>query len=255
MERQSLNVARMRCMGAEVKSTPPTASSHTLKDAVSATMRDWVSNIESSHYVLGSVVGPHPYPTIVKNFQKIIGIEARKQILESTNKLPDHIISCVGGGSNSIGLFDAFLDDESVKITGVEGGGKGSTLGNHAARFLSGKPGVFQGSKSYVLQDEEGQILPTHSISAGLDYPGVGPIHAHLHDIGRAEYVNASDKEALEATFMLSKTEGIIPALESAHAISYAIKIAKNMSKEHVILVGLSGRGDKDMETINKNMR
>ncbi len=248
MRRQELNVFRMRLLGAEVRGVK--AGSCTLKDAINEALRDWVTNVETTHYLLGSVLGPHPYPLMVRDFQSIIGKETRNQILEKEGRLPDLLIACVGGGSNAIGLFHAFLQDESVKMVGVEAGGKGQNLGEHAARFLQGgRIGVLQGTKSYVLQDERGQIALTHSVSAGLDYASIGPEHAFLHDIGRVEYVTASDTEALEAFEFLSKTEGIIPALESAHAVAYAMKIAPLMSKDQIIIINLSGRGDKDINT------
>ncbi len=250
MERQHLNVIRMRVLGAEVRAVK--SGSKTLKDATSEAMRNWVSNLQDTYYVLGSALGPHPYPTIVRDFQKIIGIEARQQILDRICKLPNELVACVGGGSTAIGLFYAFLEDRDIKMTGVEAGGKGMKLGEHAARFAGGRIGVIQGTKSYLLQDEYGQVANTHSISAGLDYPSVGPEHANLHDIGRAHYTNASDDEAIEAAFELARLEGIIPALESAHAIAYAIRTAPKLSKDYNMLIGLSGRGDKDVETLSK---
>lgn len=256
MERQHLNVVRMQILGAEVRVVHN--GSQTLKDATSEAMRDWISNIKDSYYVLGSALGPHPYPTIVRNFQRIIGTEARKQILEMIGRLPDELVACVGGGSNSIGLFHPFLQDLQVKMTGVEAGGISLCLGEHAARFNGGKPGVLQGTKSYLLQDDYGNVSNTHSISAGLDYPSVGPEHAYLHDIERVQYTYVTDQEALNAAFMLASLEGIIPALESAHAIAYAIKAAPFLPQSYVMLIGLSGRGDKDVETLatyweNKN--
>ena len=248
MERQHLNVMRMKILGAEVRAVHQ--GSKTLKDATSEAMRDWVSHVHDSYYVLGSALGPHPYPTIVRNFQTIIGIEAREQIRHTIGKLPNELVACVGGGSDSIGLFHPFLEDRDVKMTGIEAGGAGLNLGQHAARFVSGKRGVLQGTMSYLLQDEYGNVSETQSISAGLDYPSVGPEHAYLHDIGRVNYTHASDEMALNAAFMLSKQEGIIPALESAHAIAYAIKVAPSLSKDYTILVGLSGRGDKDVATL-----
>ncbi len=248
IQRQHLNVVRMQILGAEVRAVHN--GSKTLKDATSEAMRDWVSNIKDSYYVLGSALGPHPYPTIVRDFQRIIGIEARKQILEMIGKLPDELVACVGGGSNSIGLFHPFLEDLQVKMTGIEAGGIGSHLGEHAARFNGGKPGVLQGTKSYLLQDDHGNVSNTHSVSAGLDYPSVGPEHAYLHDIERVQYTYATDQEALHAAFTLAKLEGIIPALESAHAIAYAIKAAPLLPQSYVMLIGLSGRGDKDVETL-----
>lgn len=248
MQRQHLNVVRMQILGAQVRAVH--TGSKTLKDAVSEAMGDWVSNIKDSYYVLGSAVGPHPYPTIVRDFQRIIGIEGRKQILGMIGQLPDELVACIGGGSNSIGLFHPFLEDLQVKMTGVEGGGISLSPGEHAARFNGGKPGVLQGTKSYVLQDDHGNVSNTHSISAGLDYPSVGPEHAYLHDIERVQYTYATDQEALHAAFTLAKLEGIIPALESAHAIAYAIKAAPLLPKNYVMLIGLSGRGDKDVETL-----
>jgi len=248
MQRQHLNVVRMQILGAQVRAVH--TGSKTLKDAVSEAMGDWVSHIKDSYYVLGSAVGPHPYPTIVRDFQRIIGIEGRKQILEMIGQLPDELVACIGGGSNSIGLFHPFLEDLPVKMTGVEGGGISLSPGEHAARFNGGKPGVLQGTRSYVLQDDHGNVSNTHSISAGLDYPSVGPEHAYLHDIKRVQYTYATDQEALHAAFTLAKLEGIIPALESAHAIAYAIKTAPLLPKNYVMLIGLSGRGDKDVETL-----
>jgi tryptophan synthase beta chain len=250
IKRQHLNVIRMRVLGAEVRAVK--SGSRTLKDATSEAMRDWVSNLQNTYYILGSALGPHPYPTIVRDFQKIIGIEARQQILDKIGKLPNELVACVGGGSNAIGLFYAFLDDRNIKMTGVEAGGKGMKLGEHAARFASGRIGVLQGTKSYLLQDEYGQVSDTHSISAGLDYPSVGPEHAYLHDIGKVNYTYASDDEAVKAAFELSRLEGIIPALESAHAIAYAIAAAPKLPKDYNMLIGLSGRGDKDVETLSK---
>ncbi len=251
MRRQELNVFRMRLLGAEV--VPVETGSKTLKDAINEALRDWVTNVKDTHYLLGSVLGPHPYPLMVRDFQSIIGREARKQILEKEGRLPDCLIACVGGGSNAIGLFHEFLKDPMVKMIGVEAGGRGKKLGEHAARFMNGgRIGVLQGTKSYVLQDERGQIATTHSVSAGLDYASIGPEHAFLHDIGRVEYVWVTDEEALEAFQLLAKTEGIIPALESAHAIAYAIKKAAEMSSEKIIIVNLSGRGDKDIATFRE---
>lgn len=250
MDRQHLNVVRMKVLGAQVIAV--NSGSKTLKDATSEAMRDWVTNVKESYYVLGSALGPHPYPSIVRDFQRIIGIEARIQILDRINRLPDEIVACVGGGSNAIGLFYSFLADKDVKLTGVEAGGKGLSLGQHASRFIHKKIGVLQGTKSYLLQDEFGQVAPTHSISAGLDYPCVGPEHAYLHDLGRINYTYAFDEDAIKASFMLARLEGIIPALESSHALAYVIKMAPKFLKEQVILVGLSGRGDKDVETLSK---
>ena len=250
MMRQRLNVIRMQCLGAQVRAVH--SGSKTLKDATSEAMRDWVTNVKDTYYVLGSALGPHPYPTIVRDFQKVIGIESRRQIIELIGKLPDELVACVGGGSNSIGLFYPFLNDLSVKMTGVEAGGTGDALGQHAARFLNGRIGVLQGTKSFLLQDDQGQVANTHSISAGLDYPSVGPEHAFLHDIKRANYTSARDDDAINAAFLLARVEGIIPALESAHAIAYAIKHAPNLPKDYHMLIGLSGRGDKDVETLSQ---
>jgi tryptophan synthase beta chain len=245
MRRQELNVFRMRLLGAEVRGV--SSGSRTLKDAINEAMRDWVTNVRTTHYLLGSVLGAHPYPTMVRDFHRVIGREARAQILKAEGKLPNAIIACVGGGSNSIGIFYEFLKDKNTKLIGVEAGGRGEQLGEHAARFRGGSPGVLQGTYSYVLQDRSGQIAKTHSVSAGLDYPSIGPEHAWLKDLGRAEYVPASDKEALEATTLLARTEGVIPALESAHAVAEVIKRAPRMKKSEIVLVNISGRGDKDM--------
>jgi tryptophan synthase beta chain len=247
MHRQKMNVFRMALLGAEV--VPVDAGSKTLKDAINEAIRDWVTNIKNTHYCIGSVVGPHPYPMIVRDFQSIIGIETKKQILEQEGKLPDLLVACVGGGSNAIGLFYPFISDD-VAMIGVEGGGLGLDTKRHSAPLCNGSIGVLHGAMSYLLQNEDGQILPTHSISAGLDYPGVGPEHSYLKDIERVEYTFATDKEALDAFKILSETEGIIPALESAHAVAYALKVAKDMPQEKIIIVNLSGRGDKDLEII-----
>ena len=247
MRRQELNVFRMRLLGAEVVGVE--SGSRTLKDAINEALRDWVTNVADTYYLLGSVMGPHPYPVMVRDFQSVIGLEARKQILETEGRLPDLLIACVGGGSNSIGLFHEFIADENVKMIGVEAGGRGSTLGEHAARFSGGSPGVLQGTRSYILQDEHGQISTTHSVSAGLDYSAIGPEHAYLHDIGRISYSSASDVEALEAFELLARLEGIIPALESAHAIAEVIRVAPSMTSEQIIVGNLSGRGDKDVNT------
>ncbi len=250
MRRQALNVFRMQLLGAEVREVD--AGSRTLKDAINEALRDWVTNVADTYYLLGSALGPHPYPLIVRDFQSVIGREARAQIAGKENRLPDCLIACVGGGSNSICLFHPFLGDESVKMIGVEAGGRGNELGEHAARFNSnggGRPGVLQGTMSYVLQDERGQIAMTHSISAGLDYPSIGPEHAFLHDEGRVEYTSVSDDEALDAFQLLSKLEGIIPALESAHAVAHAIKVAREMKSDQIMIVNLSGRGDKDIDS------
>jgi len=256
MERQRLNVFRMRLLGAEVIGVD--AGSRTLKDAINEAMRDWVTNVRDSHYLLGSVLGAHPYPMIVRDFQKIIGEEASEQILRAEKRLPDHLFACVGGGSNSIGLFHAFLKDADVKMVGVEAGGRGKGLGEHAARlaaargFAGARPGVLQGTYTYVLQTADGQIATTHSISAGLDYPAVGPEHAWLADQHRAEYTAVSDDEAIEAARTLARTEGIIPALESAHAVAELIRRAPKMRKDEIVILNMSGRGDKDMETLSR---
>lgn len=252
MRRQELNVFRMRLLGAEVRGV--SSGSCTLKDAINEALRDWVTNVRTTHYLLGSVLGPHPYPTMVRDFHRVIGQEARKQILKAEGKLPAMVIACVGGGSNAIGIFHEFIRDKKVKFVGVEAGGRGHKLGEHAARFRGGLPGVLQGTYSYVLQDEAGQIALTHSVSAGLDYPSIGPEHAWLKDIGRAEYVAASDAEALDACKTLSRTEGIIPALESSHAVAEAIKRAPKMKKSEVLVVNVSGRGDKDIGILRENL-
>ncbi len=249
MRRQALNVFRMRLLGAEVVSVD--SGSRTLKDAINEALRDWVTNVQTTHYLLGSALGPHPYPLMVRDFQAVIGREARRQMLERTGRLPDLLVACVGGGSNSIGLFYDFLQDSGVEMVGVEAGGRGTELGSHAARFMGGgTPGVLQGTYTYVLQNRAGQIAATHSISAGLDYPAIGPEHAYLHDLGRVNYCAVSDEEALEAFEVLARLEGILPALESAHAIAYAIKAARKMQKHQIVLVNLSGRGDKDVHTV-----
>jgi len=248
MRRQSLNVFRIKLMGAEVK--PVSTGSRTLKDAINEAIRDWVSNVRNSYYLLGSVVGPHPYPSMVRDFQSVIGKETREQILARCNRLPDYIIACVGGGSNAIGIFYPFLNDENVRLIGVEAAGRGLKTGEHAASLAAGTIGVLHGAKSYVLQDSNGQIKETHSISAGLDYPGVGPEHSYLKDTGRANYVAVDDKEALEGFQLLCSVEGIAPALEPAHAVFYAAKMASSLEKEQIIVVNLSGRGDKDMDIV-----
>ncbi len=251
MRRQELNVFRMQLLGAEVRGVD--SGSRTLKDAINEALRDWVTNVESTYYLLGSALGPHPYPLMVRDFQSVIGREAREQIIEQTGSLPSLLVACVGGGSNSIGLFHPFLNDENVKMIGVEAGGRGSGLGEHAARFMDGgRIGVLQGTKSYLLQDPNGQIASTHSVSAGLDYASIGPEHAFLHDLGRVEYVSANDAEALEAFQVLSRTEGIIPALESSHAIAHVINIAPRMSPTQSMIVNLSGRGDKDVGQVRE---
>ena len=252
MRRQELNVFRMRLLGAEVRGVE--SGSRTLKDAINEAMRDWVTNVRTTHYLLGSVLGAHPYPTMVRDFHRVIGREARAQILKMAGRLPTAIIACVGGGSNSIGIFYDFIKDKKVKLIGVEAGGRGEQLGDHAARFRGGSPGVLQGTYSYVLQDRAGQIALTHSVSAGLDYPSIGPEHAWLKDSGRAEYVPASDAEALEATTVLARTEGVIPALESAHAVAEALKRAPKMKESEILLVNVSGRGDKDIGIMRENL-
>ncbi len=248
MRRQSLNVFRMRLLGANVR--PVDSGSRTLKDAINEAMRDWVTNVANTHYLLGSVLGAHPYPWIVRDFQSIIGREARAQILEAEGRLPDLLIACVGGGSNAIGLFHDFLREPDIRMIGVEAGGRGTALGEHAARFSGGRTGVLQGTYSYVLQDENGQIAGTHSVSAGLDYPAVGPEHSFLHDQGRVQYTSITDDLALEAFQLLSRKEGIIPALESAHAIAELIRMAPELEKDTLVIVNLSGRGDKDVNQV-----
>ncbi|HEV8428716.1 MAG TPA: tryptophan synthase subunit beta [Pyrinomonadaceae bacterium] len=255
MRRQELNVFRMQLLGAEVREV--NAGSRTLKDAINEALRDWVTNVAGTYYLLGSALGPHPYPLMVRDFQSVIGRETRKQILEQAGRLPDALIACVGGGSNSIGLFHPFLADAEIKMIGVEAGGSGNELGQHAARFNAaggGRPGVLQGTMSYVLQDNNGQVAATHSISAGLDYPSIGPEHAFLHDAGRVDYVSVSDSAALEAFQLLSKLEGIIPALESAHAVAQAIKTARTMRRDQILIVNLSGRGDKDVNSVREEL-
>ncbi|HKF48263.1 MAG TPA: tryptophan synthase subunit beta [Terracidiphilus sp.] len=252
MRRQELNVFRMRLLGADVRGVD--SGSRTLKDAINEAMRDWVTNVRNTHYLLGSVLGAHPYPTMVRDFHKVIGREARAQILKAEGKLPAAIIACVGGGSNSIGIFHDFIKDKKVKLVGVEAGGRGEQLGEHAARFRGGAPGVLQGTYSYVLQDQAGQIATTHSISAGLDYPSIGPEHAWLKDSSRAEYVPASDAEALAACTLLARMEGIIPALESAHALAEVVKRVPKMKKSEIVIVNVSGRGDKDVGILRENL-
>jgi tryptophan synthase beta chain len=252
MRRQELNVFRMRLLGAEVRGVD--AGSRTLKDAINEAMRDWVTNVRTTHYLLGSVLGAHPYPTMVRDFHRVIGREARSQIMKAEGKLPTAIIACVGGGSNAIGIFHEFIGDKKVQLIGVEAGGRGGKLGDHAARFRGGLPGVLQGTYSYVLQDEAGQIATTHSVSAGLDYPSIGPEHAWLADSKRAEYVAASDADSLDACRLLAQTEGIIPALESAHAVAEVVKRAGNMKKSEVVVVNISGRGDKDIGILRENL-
>ncbi|MBO0979034.1 tryptophan synthase subunit beta [Microbacterium sp. SD291] len=246
-QRQALNVARMRLLGAEV--IPVTSGSRTLKDAINDAYRDWVASVETTNYIFGTAAGPHPFPAMVRDFQKIIGEEARQQLLDEVGRLPDAVIACVGGGSNAIGMFDAFLDDAGVKLFGVEAAGDGVDTPNHAASIERGRPGILHGAKTYVLQDEDGQTIESHSISAGLDYPGVGPEHSWLADIGRAEYIPATDDEAMQALRLLSRTEGIIPAIESAHALAGALRLGREMGPDALLAVCLSGRGDKDMDT------
>ena len=255
MRRQELNVYRMRLLGAEVRGV--SAGSATLKDAINEAMRDWVTNVRTTYYILGSALGAHPYPTMVRNFHRIISVEARRQFLSEVGKLPDAVVACVGGGSNAIGAFYEFLPDTGVRLIGVEAGGRGTALGEHAARFQKvggGLPGVLQGTYSYVLQNDAGQVSSTHSVSAGLDYASVGPEHANLHDTGRAEYVSCSDADALKATVALSRTEGILPALESAHAVAEAMRIAPLLGKDKIIMINLSGRGDKDMGILAREL-
>jgi tryptophan synthase beta chain len=246
-KRQSLNVARMKLLGATV--VPVTTGSRTLKDAINEAMRDWVTNVDTTHYLLGTVAGPHPFPTMVRDFHRIIGVESRAQVLELTGRLPDAVLACVGGGSNAIGIFHPFIDDENVRLIGLEAGGAGVETGRHAATISGGTPGVLHGTRSYVLQDENGQTVESHSISAGLDYPGVGPEHAFLHDIGRAEYRAITDDQAMHAFALLSKTEGIIPAIETAHALAGALQVGNELGKDAILLINLSGRGDKDVQT------
>lgn len=246
-KRQSLNVARMKMLGAEV--VPVTQGSKTLKDAINEAMRDWVTNVKTTHYLLGTVAGPHPFPTVVRDFHKIIGEESRDQILKLTGRLPDAVLACVGGGSNAIGIFHAFIPDNQVRLIGLEAGGSGIESGKHASSISGGSPGVLHGNRTYVLQDSDGQTMESHSISAGLDYPGVGPEHAYLHDIGRAEYYSITDDEAMSAFSLLCKSEGIIPAIETAHALAGAIKIGKELGSKSNLLINLSGRGDKDVQT------
>jgi tryptophan synthase beta chain len=248
IERQKINVFRMTLLGAKV--VPVTCGSKTLKDALNEAMRDWVTNVDNTFYIIGTVAGPHPYPMLVRDFQAVIGEEARVQMQEENGRLPDALVACIGGGSNAMGLFYPFLADEGVALYGVEGGGHGIESGQHAAPLCAGKPGVLHGNRTYLMEDENGQIIETHSISAGLDYPGVGPEHAWLKDVGRANYVSATDDEALAAFHDLTRTEGIIPALESSHALAYAAKLAPTLGKDKTILVNLSGRGDKDIHTV-----
>ena len=248
VRRQALNVFRMELLGAKVHSV--TSGSNTLKDAINEAMRDWVTNIETTYYCIGSVMGPHPYPLLVRNFQRVIGVEARQQILKVEGRLPDVLVACVGGGSNAIGLFHPFVEDEGVALIGVEPGGEGVDSGRHGATLSAGVPAIFHGKRTYVLADDDGQISPAHSISAGLDYPGVGPEHAYLRDSGRAQYAVATDDEALDAFVYLSRMEGIIPALESAHAIAHVRKLAPTLPKDNIVIINLSGRGDKDVSEV-----
>ena len=250
VRRQALNVFRMQLLGARV--TPVDAGSRTLKDAINEALRDWVTNVESTYYLLGSVLGPHPYPTMVRDFQSVIGEEARSQILEAEGRLSDVVVACVGGGSNAMGIFHAFVRDSQVKLVGVEAGGYGVETGKHAARFAGGSPGVLHGTKTFVLQTEDGQIRPTHSVAAGLDYPAVGPEHAALRQVGRAEYTHVTDEEALEAFRLCAEKEGIIPALESAHALAHAAKLSPQLPSDALVLVNVSGRGDKDVQQVSE---
>ncbi|MFZ3035436.1 MAG: tryptophan synthase subunit beta [Parvibaculum sp.] len=252
VERQAPNVFRMKLLGAEV--VPVTSGSGTLKDAMNEALRDWVTNVDDTYYLIGTVAGPHPYPAMVRDFQSVIGTEAKAQLQEMEGRLPDTLVACIGGGSNAMGLFHPFLDDESVEVIGVEAGGHGIETGEHSASILGGSPGVLHGNRTYLLQDDDGQILEGHSISAGLDYPGIGPEHSWLNDIGRVKYVSATDNEALEAFQLLSKIEGIIPALEPCHALAHVAKIAPTMSKDQIILVCLSGRGDKDVFSVAQKL-
>ncbi|EAR21435.1 tryptophan synthase subunit beta, partial [Nitrococcus mobilis] len=248
IQRQSVNVYRMRLLGAKVVAVE--AGTRTLKDALNEAFRDWAANVDDTFYIIGTVAGPHPYPAMVRDFQTVIGREARRQVLEREERLPDALVACVGGGSNAMGLFHPFLADPGVRLYGVEAGGEGLAGGRHAAPLATGRPGVLHGNRTYLMEDADGQILPTHSISAGLDYPGVGPEHAWLKDIGRAEYVDATDREALAAFHTLTRAEGIMPALESAHALACADRLAREMTPDQIIIVNLSGRGDKDINTV-----
>ena len=252
IRRQALNVYRMRLLGAEVVSV--STGSKTLKDAINEAMRDWVTNVTDSYYLIGSVIGPHPYPTMVRDFQTIIGEETKKEILKIENRLPDYLLACVGGGSNAIGLFYPFIEDKEVNLIGIEAGGKGINTDQHSATLVKGEIGILHGTKTYIIQDEDGQIIETHSISAGLDYPGVGPEHSYLKDIERAEYVAATDDEALKALALTSKLEGIIPALEPAHALAHLENLAPKLNSKDIVIIGLSGRGDKDIDTIMQYM-
>ena len=253
IERQAPNVSRMKLLGAEI--IPVTSGSSTLKDAMNDALRDWVANVDDTYYLIGTVAGPHPYPTMVRDFQSVIGKETKSQIFDKEDRLPDSLVACIGGGSNAIGLFHPFLDDEAVRVIGVEAAGEGIATGKHAASLSAGMPGVLHGNRTYLLQDQDGQINEAHSISAGLDYPGVGPEHAWLHDIGRVEYVSVTDKEAVSAFQLTTKTEGIIPALESAHAVAHAVKIAGELPKDHIMIINMSGRGDKDIDAVAQHLR
>lgn len=250
IDRQAPNVNRMRMLGAEI--VPVTSGSSTLKDAMNEALRDWVANVEDTYYLIGTVAGPHPYPSMVRDFQSVIGDETREQILETEGRLPDSLVACIGGGSNAMGLFHPFLDDGTVRIMAVEASGEGIETGKHAASLNAGAPGVLHGNRTFLLQDGDGQIAEAHSISAGLDYPGIGPEHAWLHDIGRAEYVSATDDEAVEAFQMTTRLEGIIPALESAHAVAHAMRIAGDLPKDHLMVINMSGRGDKDIDSVQR---
>ena len=250
VHRQALNVFRMRLLGAKVITV--LSGTRTLKDAMNEALRDWVTNVRDTHYIIGSVAGPHPYPMIVRDFQSVIGRETRRQILEKESRLPDYVIACVGGGSNAMGIFHAFIGDAQVKLIGVEAAGKGLSTGQHAATLVAGSKGVLHGASSYLLQDKDGQVRPTHSVSAGLDYPGVGPEHSYLKQIGRAEYVAATDEEALDAFQWLARTEGLIPALEPAHAVAHARKLVPTLDRDAIVVINLSGRGDKDVEIASR---
>ena len=253
IERQAPNVSRMKLLGAEI--VPVTSGSSTLKDAMNDALRDWVANVDDTYYLIGTVAGPHPYPTMVRDFQSVIGKETRSQIFDKEGRLPDSLVACIGGGSNAIGLFHPFLDDSAIRVIAVEAAGEGIATGKHAASLSAGMPGVLHGNRTYLLQDQDGQINEAHSISAGLDYPGVGPEHAWLHDIGRVEYVSVTDKEAVSAFQLTTKTEGIIPALESAHAVAHAVKIAGELPKDHIMIINMSGRGDKDIDAVAQHLR
>ena len=253
IERQAPNVSRMKLLGAEI--IPVTSGSSTLKDAMNDALRDWVANVDDTYYLIGTVAGPHPYPTMVRDFQSVIGKETRSQIFNKEGRLPDSLVACIGGGSNAIGLFHPFLDDSAIRVIAVEAAGEGIATGKHAASLSAGMPGVLHGNRTYLLQDQDGQINEAHSISAGLDYPGVGPEHAWLHDIGRVEYVSVTDKEAVSAFQLTTKTEGIIPALESAHAVAHAVKIAGELPKDHIMIINMSGRGDKDIDAVAQHLR